>query len=98
MSVEIPDGCPSCGALPCDWVDNPYEKSIAHPPAAGDSEAGRLREAMAGVRSWAASLTVTDMNEIVADGGITAGMVVGQEAIEQVRRLDAALAGSEGGR
>ncbi|WP_303763742.1 hypothetical protein [Sphingobium yanoikuyae] len=53
---------------------------------------------MAGVRSWAASLTVTDMNEIVADGGITAGMVVGQEAIEQVRRLDAALAGSEGGR
>lgn len=39
-------------------------------------------------RAWAASLTVTDMNEIVADNGITAGMVVTQEAAEQVRRLD----------
>jgi hypothetical protein len=44
------------------------------------------------VREWVASLTVTDMNEIVADGGITAGMVVGQEAAEQLRRIDAALA------
>lgn len=64
-----------------------------HITAASDlaGEVARLREALTGVRSWAASLTVTDMNEIVADGGITAGMVVGQEAIEQVRRLDAAL-------
>ena len=54
-----------------------------------DTEA--LREALTGVRAWVASLTVTDMNEIVADGGITAGMVVGQEATEQLRRLDAAL-------
>lgn len=21
--APIPDGCPSCGALPCDWVDTP---------------------------------------------------------------------------
>lgn len=22
-SEELPDGCPSCGALPCDWVNDP---------------------------------------------------------------------------
>lgn len=42
-------------------------------------------------RAWAASLTVTDMNEIVAENGITAGMVVSQEAVEQVRRIDRIL-------
>lgn len=51
-----------------------------------------LVEALVGVRAWAASLTVCDMNEIVADNGITAGMVVGQEAGEQVRRIDRILA------
>lgn len=50
-----------------------------------------LRKQLEATRAWIASLTVTDMNEIVADGGITAGMVVGQEAIEQVRRIDNAL-------
>lgn len=49
-------------------------------------------EELRGFREWAASLTVTDMNEIVADNGITAGMVVTQEAAEQVRRLDRLLA------
>lgn len=49
------------------------------------------REALTNARAWIASLTVIDMNEIVADGGITAGMVVGQEAIEQVRRIDKTL-------
>jgi hypothetical protein len=58
------------------------------------AENERLREALIGVRAWTASLTVCDMNEIVADGGITAGMVVGQEATEQVRRIDRVIAGS----
>ena len=55
------------------------------------AELAAMREALASVRAWAASLTVCDMNEIVADNGITAGMVVGQEANEQVRRIDRAL-------
>lgn len=21
---ELPDGCPACGALPCDWVSDPH--------------------------------------------------------------------------
>ena len=50
-----------------------------------------MREALRNIRAWVASLTVTDMNEIVADNGITAGMVVSQEAGEQLRRIDAAL-------
>ena len=62
-------------------------KALATPPVPNDD----LRAALEGVRAWVASLTVTDMNEIVADGGITAGMVVGQEATEQLRRIDRAL-------
>lgn len=65
-------------------------EALAQPPAA---EPVGMREALKGVRAWVASLTVTDMNEIVADGGITAGMVVGQEAVEQLRRIDKAMDG-----
>jgi hypothetical protein len=71
------------------------EAALSRVPAAawpGDAEA-KLR----GFRDWAASLTVTDMNEIVADNGITAGMVVTQEAGEQVRRIDRLLAHMTGG-
>ena len=59
--------------------------------------AALLREAMDGIREWIAALTVTDMNELVADGGVTAGMLVGQEAGEQLRRLDAALSHDQRG-
>lgn len=62
--------------------------SIAALPALLN-ELERKTKALEGVRAWIASLTVTDMNEVVADNGITAGMVVGQEAIEQLRRIDA---------
>jgi hypothetical protein len=24
MSEELPEGCPACGALPCDWVNDPH--------------------------------------------------------------------------
>ena len=71
----------------------------AHIPAlAGLNPAAvaSLIEAADGIRAWAASLTVCDMNEIVADNGITAGMVVGQEAGEQVRRIDRALTALRG--
>lgn len=61
----------------------------SHSPGFGG---GDLREALSGIREWIAALTVTDMNELVADGGLTAGMLVGQEASEQLRRLDMALA------
>lgn len=27
--APIPDGCPTCGALPCDWVDRPLPASYA---------------------------------------------------------------------
>ncbi len=43
------------------------------------------------LNGWLGDVGETDMCEIVADGGITAGMVVGQEAREQQRRLRAAL-------
>jgi hypothetical protein len=29
--VAIPDGCPTCGALPCDWTDRPSPASYAAP-------------------------------------------------------------------
>lgn len=64
-----------------------YGRALATPPAPNDD----LRAALEGVRAWVASLPDIDMNEIVADNGITAGMVVGQEAAEQVRRIDRAL-------
>ena len=67
-----------------------YELDTATPsPGFGG---GDLREALSGIREWIAGITVTDMNELVADGGVTAGMLVGQEASEQLRRLDIALA------
>lgn len=25
---QIPDGCPACGALPCDWATNPKTEPI----------------------------------------------------------------------
>ena len=79
----------SCFKTTNDWLKrlDVVWKAMDTRPVAVEA----LREALTGVRHWVASLTVTDMNDIVADGGITAGMVVGQEAIEQLRRLDAAL-------
>ena len=65
--------------------------ALATTPA--DPRVGKIEAALRDVRAWVAALTVTDMNEIVADGGITAGMVVGQEATEQLRRIDRALSG-----
>lgn len=32
---HIPEGCPSCGALPCDWVDRPGWRPIETAPKDG---------------------------------------------------------------
>lgn len=43
------------------------------------------------LNSWLGDVAASDMDEIVADGGITAAMVIGQEADERQKRLRAAL-------
>jgi Ser/Thr protein kinase RdoA (MazF antagonist) len=58
-------------------------------------EAARMRERVERVRDWLFSIAEIDMDEIVADGGITAAMVVQQEAREQARRLARASLSTE---
>jgi hypothetical protein len=38
--------------------------------------------------NWLASIVDTDWTDVVADGGVTAAMVIQQEAREQLRRLN----------
>lgn len=70
----------------------------AHLAAANAAEAEQRRQrdlffdALKGLNSWLGGLAETDLEEIVADGGITAGMVVVQEAAEQQRRVRAIIA------
>lgn len=52
----------------------------------------QMFELLKRVNSWLDGVAECDMDEIVADGGITAGMVVAQEAREQQRRVRAAIA------
>ena len=40
-----------------------------------------------GVVEWLRSIVDSDWDEVVADGGVTAGMVIKQEAGEQLRRI-----------
>ena len=47
----------------------------------------RMKAEIEGVRNWLWTIVDSDLNEIVADGGITAGMVIQQETHEQIRRL-----------
>jgi hypothetical protein len=49
------------------------------------------------VRDWLRDIASLDLEDVVADGGITAGMVVQQQAREMARRLDRALAASPTG-
>lgn len=49
-------------------------------------------EAMKRVNSWLCTVAECDMDELVADGGITAAMVVQQEAKEQQKRMRTAIA------
>lgn len=35
QNETIPDGCHACGALPCDWVDNPGWRPIETAPRDG---------------------------------------------------------------
>lgn len=32
QNETIPDGCHACGALPCDWVDNPGWRPMCQAP------------------------------------------------------------------
>lgn len=57
---------------------------------AGQSADGLVEAAKSTVR-WLEAIDRCDMGEIVADGGITAGMVVQQEARTQASRLRASL-------
>ncbi|TKD50184.1 hypothetical protein [Sphingomonas baiyangensis] len=78
--------------LPAEDLSYAFARFEAEATATLAARVEALEAALKDAREWIASLTVTDMNEIVADGGITAGMVVGQEATEQVRRIDRARA------
>ena len=65
------------------WTETPlYASPPAHP-------------AVVELAKWLDKIADLDLTEIVADGGITAGMVVQQEAREQARRLRTALAAME---
>jgi hypothetical protein len=51
----------------------------------------QARRDIESVRAWLRGLPMLDLEDIVADGGITAGMVVQQEAVEMASRLARAL-------
>ena len=55
-----------------------------------------LLEALRRVHDWLASVVDADFDEVVADGGITAGMVIGREARDQQSRVRAAIAKATG--
>lgn len=88
--------CGSCLAtMPPHDPDVPDEvqRWNTRTPARGGDE---LREALENHTRWLDEIsTNSDMAEIVADGGVTAGMVVQQEAREQRRRLLRALASTD---
>lgn len=79
--------------VPCNQCN--YDGSLKRDPRAvpvSEREAlDDLVEVAKHLNSWLGSIAETDMSEIVADGGITASMVVAQEASEQQRRLRRAL-------
>lgn len=71
--------------------------NVPNAPASNDfvlvqAERDRLADAVRHFACWCESVGGLDMSEIVAHGGVTAGMVVSQEAIEQGRRARTALA------
>jgi hypothetical protein len=51
-----------------------------------------MREAAKTVSDWLAQLPILDMEDVVADGGVTAAMVVQQQAIGMMNKLDLTLA------
>lgn len=75
-------------------VTTPTRIEAAHPQeAAGDGE--KLRAAMEKMKlvsSWLCNVAACDMDEIVADGGVTAAMVVRKEAEFQQERARSAIA------
>lgn len=58
MSEEIPDGCPTCGALPCDWVNNVDEVREALDGVFHFADAVAYRDdpLAVGLRQWIAQL------------------------------------------
>lgn len=62
--------------------------------AAALADRNAVFEALKQAHSWIGVVADCDMDEIVADGGITAAMVVRQEAQEQQRRARRAIADS----
>lgn len=49
MTTEglLPDTCPACGALPCDWVDGPFARPSTGDGAEARSISERARELLA---------------------------------------------------
>jgi hypothetical protein len=66
-------------------------QAIPAPATDAGQSADSLVEAAKGAVRWLEAIDRCDMGEIVADGGITAGMVVQQEARTQASRLRASL-------
>ena len=36
---ELPNGCPACGALPCDWVNDPLHSGTLEPSSVAEQKA-----------------------------------------------------------
>lgn len=75
-------------------IDEGRHEDAAAPkvPATDAGEVSDLRRQMTQFAQWCESVGGLDMAEIIADGGVTAGMMVSQEAKEQGRRARRALA------
>jgi len=82
----IPDGCPACGALPCDWSENPA-KHIAS-VALRDDFAGRSAAAMVG--TIADDFDYERIKSIAASFGMTSSQWIAREAYKQADALIAA--------
>lgn len=61
----FPEGCPSCGALPCDWVDDPFAATPADAAPAGSLRAA-LQEAHDTLHECTAVLSASDCEKVAA--------------------------------
>ena len=78
----IPDGCPACGALPCDWSENPADTALR------DDFAGRCAAAMVG--TIANDFDYERIKAIAASFGMTSSQWIAREAYKQSDALIAA--------
>lgn len=73
---DVPDGCPTCGALPCDWTDRPSAASYA---------AQDLATAMHGILAEADRMTMTRRRRAIFNKGRDAiAKVKGADAANKI--------------